>query len=445
MNAMPSHDIEAEKAVLGAMMLSADALAECLEALSGPGQEAFFRPAHQMVYEAIRTLADDGQPVDWLTVKAELERRNELARTGGPTCTHDLVTAVPAAVNGVHYARKLLDHHMDRALDLAGGRIRHIATAGSNLDRVAKADAAHEALDQATGLAVTSGAIPVPVLLGPFLEALEAGPDTTQGVLSGWKELDRLIPGFRPGEVVIVGGRPGMGKSVVMLNIATHLGVRQRVPVLVCSLEMSRDECMERIVSSVTGVELGRIRDRVLSEYDWDLVAKMHSQLNDSETFVINDSPDMTVQGIRAELRAMRRAGRPAQLVAVDYLQLMTGSGRPESRQLEVSSISRSFKKLAKEFAVPVLIGSQLNRGPEMRSDHRPLLADLRESGSLEQDSDIVILLYRDDAYVEESPHSGEIDLIVAKNRQGRKGTARLAWRGHYAMCADLYREDYTA
>jgi replicative DNA helicase len=437
---MPPHDLEAEMAALGSMMMSADALADCLEVLA-PGQECFFRPAHQMAYEAIRYLADDAQPVDALTVKAELERRGELSRAGGAMYLHALIASVPVPANGAYYARKLLVLQSRRAVGAAGTQIALIANDPA-LDREEIADAAHEALDRATGLAVTTGAVSVPALLGPALDKLEAGPDTSMGLLTGWREVDRAIPGFRPGELIVVGGRPGMGKSIVLLNVATQVGIHMQQPVLVCSLEMSRDECMERMISSVAGVALTAIRDRLLSDHDWDRISKVHARLNAAETLVIEDSPDLSVQGIRAELRAMRRAGNPAALVIVDYLQLMTASGRrTESRQLEVSSFSRDLKKLAKEFEVPVMVGAQLNRGPEQRNEHRPLLADLRESGALENDCDIAILLYRDDMYFEDSPRSGEIDLIIAKNRQGARVTVPLAFRGHYAECADLYRD----
>ena len=232
-----------------------------------------------------------------------------------------------------------------------------------------------------------------------------------------------------------------MGKSVVLLNVAAHAAIRLRKNVLAVTLEMSREEYMERLLAAEAGVDLTHIRERRLTDDDWDRVAKAITVLSEADTLRIHEGPDLSAQGIRAELRAMRRAGKPADLLTVDYLQLMEGSGRDrESRQLEVSGMSRSMKLLAKEFGLPVLIGSQLNRGPEMRSDHRPVAADLRESGAVENDADIVVLLYREDAYVDDSPRAGEIDLIVAKNRQGAKSTATLAFRGHLARCSDLYR-----
>lgn len=435
------HDIEAERAVLGSMMLSRDALAECLELLT---PAAFYRAAHQIVFEAIAALDAEAQPADWLTVKAELERRGETGRTGGPMFTHDLISAVPAAVNGGWYARKLLDCQGQRDLDTAGASIRQIA-AQAEATRQERIEKAYEALDAACGYAVKAGAVPVSDLIVPLIDSLERGPETVPGIGTGWADLDRLIPGMRPGQVIVVAGRPGMGKSVVLVNMAAHAAMREGRTVLAVTLEMSRDEYMERLLSAEARVSLSAIRDRSLSAGDWDRVAKAHGEISRCDRFAIHDGPELTVQDIRSELRAMRRAGRPADLVTVDYLQLITGSARQrENRQAEVSEVSRGLKLLAKEAEVPVVVAAGLNRGPEMRSDHRPVLADIRESGSAEQDADIVILLYRDDAYFDESPRAGEIDFIAAKNRSGPKSTVTLAFQGHYSRCMDMARSSWS-
>jgi replicative DNA helicase len=241
--------------------------------------------------------------------------------------------------------------------------------------------------------------------------------------------------------MIVVGGRPGSGKSVVLLNIAVRAGVTFGIPGLVCTLEMTAGEYIERILACRATVDLRKIRARLLDDSDWDRIAAVHPTLTAAGDLMIDDNPYMSVQSIRSDLRAMARAGRPAQFAVVDYLGLMgKQKGKAESREREVSEISRGLKLLGKEFGIPVYVGSQLNRGPEMRSDHRPLLADLRDSGSVEQDSDIVILLYRADMYEQETARAGEIDLIVAKNRQGALGTATLAFRGHHAMCDEMWR-----
>lgn len=440
--AVPPHDITTEMAVLGSMMLSKDALTGCLELLK-PGSEVFWRGAHKLVFEAISHLASEDMPVDILTVKAEMERRKTLSRAGGDDQLHTILAAVPVPASGPAYARDLLDLHMRRDLQSVSETIAMLAADPGDRTRAELAEAAYAVLDRLAGHATTSGPEPVSSLLVPFLDALEAGPGTIKGVTTGWRDLDRVIPGFRGGELVVVGGRPGMGKSVVLLNIAAYAAIVMHQPGLFCSLEMSKDECMERLLSQFAEVPLSSIREpALLVSRDWDAIAKAQPQLLAADGLLIEDSGDLTVPGIRSMLRDMARAGRPAEWVVVDYLQLMgAAKGRPENRQVEVSEISRSLKKLAKEFGIPVLVGSQVNRGPEMRSDHRPVTADLRESGALENDCNIAILLYRDDVYDRESTRAGEIDLIVAKNRQGPEATVPLAFRGHFAMCADLYRE----
>lgn len=432
----PPHDTQAEQAVLGGMMLSGDALAECLDILS---PAAFYLPAHQIVFEIIAALADNGQPVDAITVKAAAEQSAQLSKIGGAPYLHTLIAAVPVAANAVHYARQLLELQAKRDIGIAAVRIAQIAEA-ADMTRTERIDRAYQALDEASGVAEVTTSQTAAELIGPLLESLEAGPDTTRGILSGWNDLDEAIPGFRPGEITIIGARPGMGKSLILLNIAADAAIRQGQTVLAVTLEMSRDEYMERLLASRARVDLRKIRDRTLDQSDWDAIAKALPEIANADTLVIEDTPELSVQGIRAKLREMRRAGHPAAFVTIDYLTLVSASGkRSESRQLEVSDISRRLKLLAREFGIPFLVAAALNRGPEQRSDHHPLMADLRESGAVEQDSDIVILLYRDDAYVEDSPHSGEIELIVAKNRQGPKTTVTLAFQGHYATVADMW------
>jgi replicative DNA helicase len=435
---LPSHDMPAEQAVLGAMMLSADALAQCLDMLT---QRAFLRPAHQMVFSALQAIAERGDPADALTVKAELERRGEISKAGGAPYLHTLLAAVPVASNGPHYARKLLDHQARRDAEILASRVLQISCA-EDMSPAERFDAIYAAADEASGvMAESGGSVTVADAIGPLLASLERRDEIPAGLPAGWTDLDRLIPGFRSGQLVVVGARPGGGKSVVLLNIAAHAALRLERHVLAVTLEMSGDEYMERLLSAEAGVDLGHIVERKLTDDDWDRIARTSPLLYEAGTLHLHEGPELSVQGIRAELRAMRRAGTPASLVTVDYLQLM-GASKSESRQVEVSQMSRGLKLLAREFEVPVIVAAALNRGPEMRHDHRPLSADLRESGSLEQDADVVILLYRDDAYDSESPRAGEIDLIVDKNRQGRKGTATLAFRGHVASCSDMARGD---
>lgn len=435
--ATPPHDIEAEQAVLGGMMTYPDALAECTDILTA---RAFWRPAHQAVFGAMATLTEHGQPVDILTVKAELERRGEMRGNLDAPYLHTLMSWAPVAASAAWHAQRLLDLQAQRDLTEAAARISEIAGA-TDLTRTERLDRAYKALDEASGIEAKPGAVTAADLIDPLLDSLDKGPqEGPEGIPSGWADLDSLIPGFRPGQFVVIGARPSMGKSDVLVNWVTNAALRLGRTVLAVTLEMPRDEYMERVLASEAEVDLDRIRRRQLTEDDWARIQQVRPAIRAADGLAIHDGPVLSVRDIRAELRAMRRAGHPADLVTVDYLTLVEPAKQSDNRQLEVSDISRKLKLLAKEFEVPVVVAAALNRGPEMRSDHRPLLADLRDSGSIEADSDIVILLYREDAYDEESPRAGEIDLIVAKNRQGRKATVTLAFQGHYARCREMYR-----
>lgn len=436
---VPPHDVKAEQCVLGGMMLSKSAIGDVAEQMQ-PGDH--YRPAHRLIHEAVLELDGAGRPADAVTVADLLTAAGNIGKIGGASYLHTLIAMVPAAANAGYYARIVRKYAALRGLIEGGGRIGHLGWAADvDADEIPqRIEAAYRALDEATGNAAPAQARSIAELAGPALDRMEKGPDAAaRGVTTGWVDLDELIPGFQAGEMVTVGSRPGVGKSVVLLNVAVHAAVRLGIPVLVASLEMSEQECVDRIIAAEATADLQRIRTASLDDADWARIAGAHSRLADAP-LMLSTSPYQSVQTMRSDLRSMRRAGSPAGLLVVDYLQLMTSGGKAENRQAEVSEISRGIKLLAKEFGIPVLVGSQLNRGPEMRSDRRPLMADLRESGSVEQDSSIVILLYREDAYESESPRAGEIDLIVVKNRQGRQATITMAFQGHYARCADMYR-----
>jgi len=436
---VPPHDRGAEQCALGGMLLTKEALADVAEILK---PDDHLVPAHQVIHEAILRLRDRDEPVDAITVADELIKRGELGKVGGGPYLHTLIASVPTAANAGYYARIVAKYAALRRLIEAGTRISQYGWATDlDADEVTqRVEAAYRTLDQATGRESSPQSRSIADLITPALDRIEKGPDATRGITTGWADLDALFLGLQPGEMVTVGARPAMGKSTVMLNVAAHAALRLDTPVLVASLEMSEQECTERILASEARVSLHGIRAANLDDADWNRIARAYERLAACPHLLLNTDGYMSVQGIRSELRAMRRAGTPAGLVVIDYLQLMTSGSKPESRQNEVSEISRGIKLLAKEFEVPVLVGSQLNRGPEMRQDHRPMLADLRESGSVEQDSSIVILLFREDNYEPESPRAGEIDFIVAKNRQGPQATLTLAFQGHYARCMDMYK-----
>lgn len=433
---MPPHNVKAEQCVLGAMLLSKAAIADVDEVLEAGD---YFRPAHRIIHEAIMRLDSRGEPADTIAVAAELTRTEQIGKTGGAVYLHTLIASVPTAANAGYYARLVHEDAVAARMAAAGVTIEQIGHA-PDLDAAERAERAYRVLDEATGTAVAPKARSIADLIDPAIAAIEDGKAAEGAIRTGWADLDELIPGFRPGQLVTIGARPGMGKSIVLVNVAVQAALEAGLPVLACTLEMSEQEYIERILAAEGEVDLKRIRENALTDDDWSRIAKARDRLVNCPHLMINDDPYLTLQGIRSDLRTMRRSGNPAALVTVDYLQLMTANGKPESRQTEVSGLSRGLKLLAKEFAVPILIGSQLNRGPEMRPGHRPLPADLRDSGSVEQDSDIVILLYRDEVYEQDSAHAGEVDLIVAKHRQGEMRTITLAFRGHYAKVSDMYR-----
>ncbi|MEV4672688.1 replicative DNA helicase [Actinomadura sp. NPDC049382] len=437
---LPPNDIEAEACALGAAMLSPDAAGQVAEMLR---VDDFFRPAHQIIFRALLATYGRGEPVNPVTVRAELPRQAD-----GPEHVpdgmylHRLVEQVPM-VNAVgSYITQVRNVAKLRGLAVAGPRITQLAYASAAADADDAADIANKLLDEATATSTPSVARSVADMAMPFMESLEAGGDQ-RGVASGWTDLGRLVPRFRPGQLITIAARPGVGKSVAMACIAHYVGVKLGLPVFVGTLEMSTDEFMARLVSHDAKVNLKHLLEpELLTEDDWERLARSLDRLQSAKTLVIDDTPAMGIPHVRASLRQMRRTGSPAALTVIDYLQLMESPKKVESRQVEVSQYSRGFKLLAKEFEVPIIVGSQLNRDVERRADKKPILADLRESGSVEQDSDIVIMLNRDDVYDPESPRAGEIDMYVEKNRNGPKGLATLAFQGHYSRIDDMAARD---
>lgn len=435
----PPHDISAEQSVLGGMLLSQDAIARVVEILR---TSDFYRPAHQIIFDAVVDLYGRGDPADPVAVSGELIKNGEIKRMGGAPYLHELISAVPTAANADYYAKIVGELSVLRKLVETGTQIVQMGYGTDGADAERAADMAQKLLDEATAVSAPTVAKSVAELAMPFMESLEAGGDQ-RGVASGWADLSRLIPRFRPGQLITVGARPGMGKTVVMSCIAHYVGVKLGLPVYVGTLEMSTDEFMARIIAHDAKVNLKHLLEpELLTEDDWERLARSLDRLQAADTLLIDDTPGMTIPHVRASLRQMRRAGKPASIAIVDYLQLMESGKKVESRQVEVSQFSRGFKLLAKEFEVPIIVGSQLNRDIERRADKKPMLADLRESGSVEQDSDIVILLNREDAYDPESPRAGEMDMYVEKHRNGPKGLVTLAFQGHYSRVDDMAPRD---
>ncbi|CAB4876160.1 MAG: replicative DNA helicase [Actinobacteria bacterium] len=431
----PPNDFAAEQSVLGAMLLSKDAIADIIEVVR---EGDFYRPAHQTIYGTVLELYGRGEPADAVTVAAELTKSGDIARIGGATYLHTLVSMVPTAANGGYYGRIVREQAILRRLVEAGTRIVHMGYAGTG-DVDDMVDRAQAEVYDVTDRRTSEDYLPLRDIMGEALNEIEAisnrGGEMI-GVPTGFVELDKLTNGLHPGQLVIVAARPALGKSTLGLDICRAASIKQGLASVIFSLEMSRNEIVMRLLSAEAQVPLHHMRAGTMSDSDWGKLANKMGTVSEAPLF-IDDSPNMTLMEIRAKCRRLKQR-HDLRLVVVDYLQLMTSGKRVESRQQEVSEFSRSLKLLAKELQVPVIAISQLNRGAEQRTDKRPMLADLRESGSLEQDADVVVLLHREDAYERESPRAGEADFIVAKHRNGPTATVTVAFQGHYSRFVDM-------
>lgn len=431
----PPHDLAAEQCVLGGMLMSKDAISDVMEVIH-PGD--YYRPAHQLVHEAILDLYGRGEPADAVTVSDVLNKRGELGRVGGPTYLHTLIASVPTAANAGYYARIVRERAILRRLVEVGTRIVQLGYTG-DADADDLVDRAQAEVFAVTERRVSEDYLPLAEIMPAALDEIEAigsrGGGMT-GVPTGFADLDALTNGLHPGQMIVIAARPAIGKSTLALDLARAAAVKHGLATVMFSLEMSRNEITMRLLSAEARVALHAMRTGQMGEEDWTRLARRMSEVVDAPLF-IDDSPNMSMMEIRAKCRRLKQRN-DLKLVIVDYLQLMSSPRRIENRQQEVSEMSRSLKLLAKEVDVPVIAISQLNRGPEQRTDKRPLLSDLRESGSIEQDSDVVILLHREDAYERESPRAGEADLIVAKHRNGPTATVTVAFQGHYSRFVDM-------
>jgi len=431
----PPQDLEAEQSVLGGMLLSKDAIADVVEVLRSAD---FYKPAHQTIYDAVMDLYGRGEPADPVTVSGELTKRGELGRIGGAPYLHTLISSVPTAANAGYYARIVSERAILRRLVEAGTRIVQMGYADTGeVDDVV--DRAQAEVFAVTERRTAEDYAPLADIMEGTLDEIEASSSrggTMIGVPTGFTDLDQLTNGLHPGQLIVIAARPGLGKSTLGLDFARSASVKHGLTSVIFSLEMTRNEITMRLLSAEARVALHHMRSGTMSDDDWNRLARKMSEVASAPLFV-DDSPHMTMMEIRAKCRRLKQR-HELRLVVVDYLQLMTSGKRVESRQQEVAEFSRSLKLLAKELQVPVVALSQLNRGPEQRTDKRPLLSDLRESGSIEQDSDLVMLLHREDAYERESPRAGEADFIVAKHRNGPTATVTVAFQGHYSRFVDM-------
>ncbi len=431
----PPQDMAAEQSVLGAMMISKDAIADVAEVVRGAD---FYRPSHETIHNAIIDLYGRGEPADMVTVANELQRQGELQRVGGAPYLHTITASVPIAANASYYAGIVREKAILRRLVDAGTRIVQFGYAGEG-DVDDLVDQAQAEVYQVTDKRNSEDYAPLSEIMDGVLDEIEAIGNRDAGlygVPTGFADLDDLTNGLHAGQMIIVAARPAVGKSTIALDLCRAASIHNNLTSVFFSLEMTKSEITMRLLSAEAKVPLNHIRNGQLSEDDWTKLARKMGEVSSAPVF-IDDSPNMTMMEIRAKARRLKQR-HDLRLVVIDYMQLMTSGKKVESRQLEVSEFSRQIKLLAKELEVPIIALSQLNRGPEQRSDKRPMLSDLRESGSLEQDADMVILLHREDLYERESTRPGEADLIVAKHRNGPTRDITVAFQGHYSRFVDM-------
>jgi replicative DNA helicase len=429
----PPQDVLAEQSVLGGMLLSKDAISEVVEILR---ERDFYRPAHELIYDAILDLYSRGEPADPVTVSAELTKRGDLTRAGGAPYLHTLISSVPTAANASYYAKIIRERAIMRRLVEAGTKIVQLGyTIEGEVDEaVNQAQAEVHAVTERRG---AEDYIQLSELLPAAFDEIEkiSSGVVGEGVKTGFKDLDALTHGFHPGNMIVLAARPAVGKSTLGLDIARFASIHKGDTSVIFSLEMSRSEITMRMLSAEARVPLNNIRSGALSDEEWARMARRMGEISEAPLF-IDDSPNLSLMEIRAKARRLKQRHN-LKLIVIDYLQLMTSGKRVENRQQEVSEFSRQLKLLAKELNVPVVAISQLNRSPEQRSDKKPMLSDLRESGSIEQDADVVILLHRDDLY-DQQARSGEADLIVAKHRNGPTRTITVSAQLHFARFTDM-------
>jgi replicative DNA helicase len=434
---VPPHNIDAEESVLGAMLLSTGAVATVSEILT---PSDFYRDSHAAIFRAALDLYARGEPVDALTVADELEKRGQLEEVGGAARIAELAALVPAAANAGHHARIVRDLAQLRGLTRVGLEIAQLGwdRPGETADLL---DLAEQKVFELSQQRVTSEFAHIEGLLKESFERItqlyEAGADVT-GVPTGFRELDKLTSGLQPGNLIVLAARPSMGKSALALCIAANIAVRHDTPVALFTLEMSKSEVTQRLMCSEAKVESQRLRTGKLAADDWPRLTAACDKLMKAPIYV-DDTGSITLMEIRSKARRLKSREPRLGLIIVDYLQLMTSGTNAESRVQEVSQISRQLKVLARDLDVPILALSQLSRAVEQRHDKRPILSDLRESGSIEQDADIVAFVYRDEYYHgEESEAQGLAEIIVAKHRNGPTDTVKLSFLKRYAKFADL-------
>jgi len=436
---VPPHNLQAEESLLGAMLLSREAAAAAAELVTA---NDFYKPAHGHVYDAVSTLTARGEPVDPVTVADELRRADLLDAIGGSSTLLSLQANTPATSNAARYATIVEEHALLRRLIGVAGEIAELGY-GLPDDVTKTIDTAESMVYDLSQHRITDSTAELRDLLAETLGRIEEmydRGDSITGTPTGYTDLDTLTAGLQPEALIVVGARPAMGKTAFALGMAAHAAMTANRPVLFFSLEMSRLELSQRLLCSEARVDSSRVRNGKLDDNDWSRITSAVGRLAEAPIW-LDDNPNVSIMEIRGKARRLRSKIGDLGLVVVDYIQLMTGRTSAESRQVEVAEISRGLKILARELHCPVVALAQLNRSLEQRADKRPMLSDLRESGALEQDADVVMFLYRDEVYNPESPDQGTAEVLVAKHRSGPTGVSKLAFLSHYTRFANMARD----
>ncbi len=443
---VPPHSVEAEQAVLGGLMLDPAAWDNVSDVVVS---EDFYRPDHRLIYDAIGTLAGGGKPPDVVTVVGELERVSQLEAAGGLAYVGSLARDTPTAANVRAYADIVRERSILRQLIHAGSQIASSVFNNDGQTARELVDTAEQYVFQIAeqGFRGRQGATAVRTLLPGVIDQIDdaySNPDKLRGLATGFADFDKMTGGLRPGDLVIVAGRPSMGKTTLAVNMAEYAALHQRqtrASVAIFSMEMPSEQVITRMLSSIGGVPLGNLRSGRISDDDWVRITSATSQLSEAKIFV-DETPALTPTELRARARRVKRE-HGLDLIVVDYLQLMQVPGKKENRATEIAEISRGLKVLAKELSVPVIALSQLNRGVEQRENKKPVMSDLRESGAIEQDADMILLIYREEVYDRNTTKKGVAEIDLVKHRNGEIGTFILTFQGQYTRFANYVPDSY--
>ncbi|MDR3120110.1 MAG: replicative DNA helicase [Clostridiales bacterium] len=437
---VPPQSIEAEMSVLGCLLLDQEKISTVLEIIR---PEDFYREEHRDIYLAILALFEKSEPIDILTVEEQLKSRGQIRRAGGMAYLGELAAGVPTPENARHYAGIVAQKSLLRKLIHECSKVVEDSYAAGE-DAVDIVEAAESAIFGILENRNHTGVMHVRDVIVEALNRLEElakNKNKYTGIQTGFYLLDENTLGLQKSDLILLAARPSMGKTALALNIAYYAAVRVRSPVIVFSLEMSREQLVNRMISASEQIDSGKLRSGRLSDEDWHKITDATGRMLDAPLY-FDDTAGVTVADIKAKCRRLKLEQHGLGLVVIDYIQLMQGSGqgrnRGENRQQEISEISRSLKLMAKELDVPVLALSQLSRAPMQRSDHRPMLSDLRDSGAIEQDADIVMFIHRDEVYHDDTERPGIAELIIAKHRNGETGTIELLWQGVYTRFVNL-------